>query len=75
MDRPRARPVNTPAERAPFKRYRKHRAHLLVFPHDLAVPHHNNDAERALRPWVNHRKVAGGFRSACGAQAGAAPQV
>lgn len=72
LDRLLARPVRTPAAQALLKRYRKHRAHLLVFLHDPAVPPHNNDAERALRPSVIHRKVTGGFRSAWGAHAYAA---
>ena len=72
LDRLLARPVKTPAAGALVKRYRKHRAHLLVFLHDPDVPHHNNDAERALRPSVIHRKVTGGFRSAWGAHAYAA---
>ncbi len=67
-----ARKVTTKAAGALVKRYRKHRAHLLVFLHDRAVPHHNNDAERALRPSVIHRKVTGGVRSAWGAHAYAA---
>ena len=63
-----------PAAPALVKRYRKHRAHLLVSQsgHDPAVPHHTNAAERALRPSVIHRKVTGGFRSAWGAHAYAA---
>ena len=72
LDRLLARPVKTRAAQALFKRYRKHRAHLLVFLHDPAVPPHNNAAERALRPSVIHRKVTGGFRSAWGAHAYAA---
>lgn len=72
LDRLLARPVTTPAAQALVKRYRKHRAHLLVFLYDPAVPHHNNEAERALRPSVIHRKVTGGFRSAWGAHAYAA---
>jgi len=72
LDRLLARPVTTPAAQALVKRYRKHRAHLLVFLHDPAVPPHNNAAERALRPSVVHRKVTGGFRSAWGAHAYAA---
>lgn len=72
LDRLLARSVTTPAAQALVKRYRKHRAHLLVFLHDPQVPHHNNDAERALRPSVIHRKVTGGFRSAWGAHAYAA---
>lgn len=72
LDRLLVRPVTTPAARTLVKRYRKHRAHLLVFLHDPQVPHHNNDAERALRPSVIHRKVTGGFRSAWGAHAYAA---
>lgn len=72
LDRLLARPVKTPAAGALVKRYRQHRAHLLVFLRDPAVPHHNNAAERALRPSVIHRKVTGGFRSAWGAHAYAA---
>ncbi len=72
LDRLLARPVTTPAAQALLKRYRKYRAHLLGFLHDPAVPHHNNAAERALRPSVIHRKVTGGFRSAWGAHAYAA---
>lgn len=72
LDRWLARPVKTPAAGALVKRYRKHRAHLLVFLHDPAVPPHNNASERALRPSVVHRKVTGGFRSAWGAHAYAA---
>ena len=66
------RRVRDPLAQALLKRYRKHRDHLLVFLHDPAVPPHNNDAERALRGSVVHRKVTGGFRSAWGAQAYAA---
>jgi transposase len=72
LDQLLARPVTTPQAQALLKRYRKHRQHLLVFLHDPAVPSHNNDAERALRPSVVHRKVIGGFRSAWGAHAYAA---
>lgn len=67
-----ARPVATPAAQALVKRYRKHREDLLVFLHDLTVPHHNNDCERSLRASVIHRKVSGGFRSEWGAAAYAA---
>lgn len=67
-----ARPVRTRAAQALVKRYRKHRAHLLLFLRDPTVPHHNNDCERALRSSVVHRKVSGGFRSAWGAHAYAA---
>jgi transposase len=66
------RPVTNRLARALVRRYRKHRDHLLVFLHDPSVPHHNNDAERALRGSVIHRKVIGGFRSAWGAHAYAA---
>ena len=72
LDQLLARPVTTPQAQALLKRYRKHRQHLLVFLHDPAVPPHNNDAERVLRPSVVHRKVTGGFRSAWGAHAYAA---
>jgi transposase len=66
------RPVSNPLAKALVKRYRKHRDHLLVFLRDPRVPYHNNDAERALRSSVVHRKVIGGFRSAWGAHAYAA---
>jgi transposase len=66
------RRVHTPLAQALVKRYRKHRDHLLVFLRDPTVPPHNNDAERALRGSVVHRKVTGGFRSDWGAQAYAA---
>ena len=66
------RPVTNSLAQPLLKRYRKHRDHLLVFLHDPTVPHHNNDAERALRGSVVHRKVTGGFRSAWGAHAYAA---
>ena len=66
------RPVAHPEAQALVKRYRKHRDHLLVFLHDPTVPYHNNDAERALRGSVVHRKVIGSFRSAWGAHAYAA---
>ena len=83
LDRLLDRPVTTPAARALVKRYphlaawagcRKQRAHLLVSRslHDPQAPHHDNDAERALRPSVIHRQVTGGFRSAGGADAYAA---
>jgi transposase len=66
------RRVRNPLARALLKRYRKHSDHLLVFLRDPTVPPHNNDAERALRGSVVHRKVIGGFRSDWGAQAYAA---
>jgi transposase len=80
LDRLLARPVTTPAARAwsnaiantPAPPSGACRAHLLVFLHDPQVPHHDNYAERALRPSVIHRKVTGGFRSAWGADAYAA---
>lgn len=64
-----ARTVTTPAAQALVKRYRKHRAHLLLFLRDPRVPAHNNDCERSLRSVVVHRKVSGGFRSQWGAHA------
>ncbi len=51
------------------RRFRQHRAALLVFLHDPAVPPTNNASERSLRPSVVHRKVTGGFRSEDGATA------
>ncbi len=55
-----------------LRRYRTHRAHLLLFLHRTDVPADNNACERALRPSVIHRKVMGSFRSDWGAQAYAA---
>ena len=48
-----------------WKRYRKHRAHLLVFLYRPDVPSDNNACERALRPSVTRSdpKVLGSFRS------------
>jgi len=51
------------------RRFQQHRAALLVFLHDPAVPPTNNASERSLRPSVVHRKVTGGFRSEAGAAA------
>ncbi len=72
LDRLLKREVRTRSAQALVKRYRKHRAHVLVFLHDPRVPFHNNACERALRPSVIHRKVTGGFRSRWGADAYAA---
>jgi transposase len=71
LDRLLARPVRGVGANL-WKRYRKHRAHLLVFLHRPEVPSDNNACERALRPSVIHRKVLGSFRSDWGAQAYAA---
>lgn len=51
------------------RRFQHHRAALLLFLHDPAVPPTNNASERSLRPSVVHRKVTGGFRSEAGAAA------
>ena len=71
LDRLLARPVSGVGANL-LKRYRKHRAHLLVFLHRPDVPSDNNACERALRPSVIHRKVLGSFRSDWGAPAYAA---
>lgn len=71
LDRLLARPVRGLGANL-WQRYRKHRAHLLLFLHRPDVPSDNNACERALRPSVIHRKVLGSFRSDWGAQAYAA---
>ena len=53
------------------RRYRTDRYSLYVFLHRDDVEPTNNSSERDLRPSVIHRKVSGGFRSACGAEASA----
>ena len=53
------------------QRYRTHRAGLYVFLARDDVEPTNNSSERDLRPAVIHRKVIGGFRSDCGAEASA----
>ncbi len=55
-----------------YKRYVKHRDHLLYFLRHPEVPPTNNACESALRPSVIHRKVTNGFRSEWGAKAYAA---
>jgi transposase len=49
-------------------RYRTRRDSLLIFLERADVPADNNACERALRPFVTHRKVMGSFRSDWGAQ-------
>ena len=71
LDRLLARPVRRLGANL-WQRYRKHRAHLLLFLHRPEVPANNNACERALRPSVIHRKVLGSFRSDWGARAYAA---
>jgi transposase len=53
-------------------RFTTHRDKLLTFLYYPAVPPTNNEAERALRGSVIHRKVTNGFRSEWGAKAYAA---
>jgi transposase len=53
-------------------RFSTHRDKLLTFLYYPAVPPTNNEAERALRGSVIHRKVTNGFRSEWGAKAYAA---
>lgn len=50
-----------------LKRYRKIRAHLLLFLEDETVPPTNNASEQALRWSVVFRKVTHGFRADWGA--------
>ena len=59
---------NNPDSQRLHQRYRKHRAHLLVFLQRADVPPTNNASEQALRNSVIYRKVTGGFRSPAGAQ-------
>jgi transposase len=49
-------------------RFRRHWTEWFTFLSHPEVKPDNNDAERALRPVVIHRKVSGGARSAWGAQ-------
>jgi hypothetical protein len=49
-------------------RFRKHWSDWLTFLSHPEVKPDNNDAERALRPVVVHRKVSGGARSHWGGQ-------
>lgn len=51
-----------------LKRYRKIRAHLLLFLTDESIPPTNNSSEQALRWSVVFRKVTNGFRSDWGAE-------
>jgi hypothetical protein len=56
-----------PQARRLLKRFRRHRAHLLTFLDDPAVPADNNHGERAIRPAVIIRKNTYGNRSQRGA--------
>ena len=58
---------NNPDSQRLHQRYRKHRAHLLVFLQRSDVPPTNNASEQALRNSVIYRKVTGGFRTSAGA--------
>ena len=51
---------------------RRDRDDLFRFITRRDVPSTNNACERALRPWVIFRKVAGGFRAETGATVDAA---
>lgn len=59
-------PAHTDSQRL-WRRYRKHRAHLLLFLQRADVPPTNNASEQALRNSVIYRKVTGGFRTDWGA--------
>ena len=50
------------------KRLKKHLPNLLRFLDDPDIPAHNNDAERAFRPFAVCRKIIGCFRSVDGAR-------
>lgn len=69
-----SRSAHNPAARHLKERFLTHGDKLLSFLPDPAVPLTNNEAERALRTSVIHRKVTHGFRSEWGAQASAALQ-
>lgn len=51
------------------KELRKRQNMLLTFMVHEDVPWHNNDAERAIRQGVLHRKISGGRRTWLGAEA------
>jgi transposase len=51
-----------------FKELRKRQDMLLTFMVHEDVPGHNNDAERAIRQGVLHRKISGGRRTWLGAE-------
>jgi transposase len=51
-----------------FRQLFKRKHQLLLFLEHPAVPPTNNEAERALRPYVLHRRMNGEFKSQHGAQ-------
>lgn len=67
LDELMATPWEDTQARRLLKRFRRHRADLLTFLDDPAVPFDNNAAERAIRPAVIIRKNSYGNRSARGA--------
>jgi len=73
LDRLLAGPVpDRPASRRLFRAMRRDRDDLFRFVTRRDVPSTNNACERALRPSVIFRKVAGGFRAEWGARVYAA---
>ncbi len=62
------RPWRDPGCRRIAKRLRKHSGELFTFAICPGVEGTNNQAERALRPYVVKRKISGGHRSWAGAR-------